>query len=245
MSIFYDFVTAPYAVPEISPVKLFFDNGLAPVGPFADGGMRSSQAAGTTGWERRPRGAVAGGGRRMPQVRSSVKPKAGNAPASGSPPGDITSGGQGRGPRLRGVETWLQGSRTTRTRPSETDPPRTDERGGDTGKSGVGARMRRTPRGFGEDPGERDRIGPERERNVDRTEARRLTLLLGSPGGGVQAGPMPCTEPAARAVTIEPVAPCCLYARASVPPRPAPPRSLLAFCASARWCPGSSRPGRA
>ena len=28
MSIHWNFVTAPYAVPEISPVKLFFDNGL-------------------------------------------------------------------------------------------------------------------------------------------------------------------------------------------------------------------------
>lgn len=29
LSIFYYFVTAPYAVPGISPVKVFFDNGLA------------------------------------------------------------------------------------------------------------------------------------------------------------------------------------------------------------------------
>jgi hypothetical protein len=28
LSIFFNFVTAPYAVSEISPVKLFFDNGL-------------------------------------------------------------------------------------------------------------------------------------------------------------------------------------------------------------------------
>jgi hypothetical protein len=28
LSVYWDFVTAPYAVPGISPVKLFFDNGL-------------------------------------------------------------------------------------------------------------------------------------------------------------------------------------------------------------------------